>query len=99
MMVRSLCGGRMGGLLISLTTTVKLFVVLSGGRPLSVTTVVIVLVLGPCASDGVQLITPFVLMVAPRSEERRVGIEGSARWWASLAEMSISDRLNLGSVR
>jgi hypothetical protein len=35
------------------------------GTPLSVTTVVIVFVDGPCASVGVQLITPLGLTVAP----------------------------------
>src|SRR5258708_23813041 len=39
----------------SLTTTVKLLVALKAGVPLSVTTVVITLVPGPCASVGVQV--------------------------------------------
>src|SRR6266581_864400 len=38
--------------------TVKLLVSLSGGMPLSVTRTVMTLVLGPCASVGVQLKTP-----------------------------------------
>src|SRR5712664_1495745 len=38
--------------------TVKLLVSLSGGLPLSVTRTVTTLVLGPCASVGVQVNTP-----------------------------------------
>src|SRR5439155_18677512 len=50
----------------SLTTTVKLPMSLEGGEPLSVTRTVIRFVLGPCASVGVQVKTPFVeLMLAP----------------------------------
>ena len=44
----------------SLTTTVKLLVALSAGVPLSVTLTVIVFVLGPCASVGVQVSSPVV---------------------------------------
>src|SRR5437867_11296717 len=47
-----------GALFTSRTTTVKLLVALRGGAPLSVTRTVIRLVLGPCASVGVQLSTP-----------------------------------------
>src|SRR3989442_1509433 len=54
-----------GALFTSLTTTIKLLVALNGGRPSSVTTVVIVLVLGPCVSLGVQRITPSVPMLTP----------------------------------
>src|SRR2546426_6052928 len=54
-----------GALFTSLTTTIKLLVALSGGRPSSVTTVVIVLGLGPCVSLGVQRITPSVPMLTP----------------------------------
>ena len=64
-MVRSVCAGRIGALFTSLTVTVKLLVALKGGVPLSVTTVLTVLVLGPCASVGVHVITPAVLMAAP----------------------------------
>src|SRR2546430_12673747 len=46
-MVRFVCGNRTGGTFISLTTTLKVLVALSGGNPPSVTTVVIVFVLGP----------------------------------------------------
>ena len=61
-----------GALLNSFTTTVKLFVALSAGVPLSVTMVVNVLVLGPCASLGVQRITPLAAMLAP--------VGGFANW-------------------
>src|SRR5438876_267626 len=54
-----------GALFASVTITVKLLVALNGGTPLSVTTVVIVLVLGPCVSLGVQWITPKLSMLAP----------------------------------
>jgi hypothetical protein len=54
-----------GELLTSVTVTVNEFVALRGGTPLSVTIVVIVFVLGPWASEGVQVITPFVSIVAP----------------------------------
>src|ERR1035438_9768233 len=43
-----------------LTTTAKLFVALSAGTPLAVTTVVKVLLLPDCATSGVHVITPFV---------------------------------------
>jgi hypothetical protein len=54
-----------GALFNSVTITSKLFVTLKGGTPLSVTTVVIVFVPGPCASPGVHVITPLLLMTAP----------------------------------
>src|SRR4029077_10924231 len=58
----ALFGGtvRTGALFTSFTTTVKLLVALRAGLPLSVTLTVIVFVLGPCASVGVQLSTPVV---------------------------------------
>ena len=59
------CPGSTGAVFTSLTITVKLFVVLIGGDPLSVTTVVIVFVLGPCASVGVQVMIPLVSIAAP----------------------------------
>src|SRR5260370_2695214 len=49
---------KVGALFTSLTMTVKLLVSLSGGLPLSVTRRVMTLVLGPCASVGVQVRTP-----------------------------------------
>src|ERR1041385_1194679 len=57
-------GARRGAVFTSLTTTAKLFVVLSAGVPLSVTLIVIEFVLGPCASVGVQVTTPVVGLTA-----------------------------------
>ena len=55
-----------GALFTSFTTTVKLFVSLKLGTPLSATRTVIVLVPGPCVSLGVQLNPPLLaLMLAP----------------------------------
>src|SRR5882672_82708 len=48
-----------------LTTTENEFVALKGGKPSSVTTVWMMLVLGACALAGVQVIIPFVSMSAP----------------------------------
>ena len=53
-----------GTLFTSLTTTVKVLVALRGSEPLSATMLVNVLVLGPCASVGVQVITPLAEMLA-----------------------------------
>src|SRR5881296_3462247 len=53
-------GDSAGGLFASVTTTVKLLASLDCGAPLSVTRTVIKLVLGPCASDGVQVSTPLL---------------------------------------
>src|SRR5712675_2270373 len=63
--VWSLTTDSTGALLASLTVTAKLLVALIGGTPSSVTTVVIVYRPGPCASLGVQRITPLVSMPAP----------------------------------
>ena len=49
-----------GALFTSLTTTVKLLVLLRAGRPSSVTFTVIRLVLGPWVSPGVQVSTPLL---------------------------------------
>ena len=53
-----------GALFTSLTMTVKVLVALRFGEPLSVTMMVKVLVLGPCASVGVQVMTPVAEMLA-----------------------------------
>src|SRR6266481_2557619 len=63
-MVRSGCGGSTGGLFTSVTVTVKLMVALKGGEPSSVTTVIKVLVLGPWASVGVQVMMPLAEIAA-----------------------------------
>ena len=63
--VRLFCAGNVGALFTSVTTTVKLFVALRGGVPLSVARVVIKFVPGPCASEGVHVITPDADIAAP----------------------------------
>src|SRR3954454_1959584 len=63
--VRFGCAGKTGALFTSMTVTTKEFVALNGGIPLSVTTVVIVFVLGPWASVGVQVITPLTSIWTP----------------------------------
>src|SRR5580765_5164420 len=74
-----------GAWFTSATTTMKLRVSLEGGEPSSVTRTVIRLVLGPCASVGVQENTPLVgLMLA------RAGPPGSKLKVSVLAGMSAS---------
>src|SRR5439155_1169910 len=57
---RLLIDASTGAVFDSLTNTVKLLVWLRAGSPSSVTLTVIVFVVGPCASVGVQLSTPVV---------------------------------------
>src|SRR5437762_3336384 len=74
-MVRSPIAARTGALFTSLTTTLKDLVSLRGGEPSSVTRTVIVLVLGPCASPGVQLMAPLVgLIVMPPGGASRLKV-------------------------
>src|SRR5664279_281274 len=61
LIVRFVWLGNTGATFTSFTVTVKLFVAL---KLPSLTMVVNVFVLGPCASVGIQLITPLVLMLA-----------------------------------
>src|SRR5439155_1592791 len=65
LIVRSACAGNTGSLFTSVTVTVKILVAWSAGVPLSVTIVLNVFTLGPCASVGVQVITPLPLILAP----------------------------------
>src|SRR4051812_22827677 len=59
-------GGITGALFTSFTTTVIVSEALAFGEPSSVTRMVMRLVLGPCASVGIQVNRPFVgLMLAP----------------------------------
>src|ERR1051326_282290 len=67
--VRLLCGGKTGAVFAGVTTTRKLFVVLSGGEPLSVATVVMVLVVEAWAEEGVHVITPLPSIAPPAGEE------------------------------
>src|SRR5947209_2813808 len=86
-MVRSVWCGKTGGLFNSLTTTVKEFVAPKGGCPLSITITVMVLVLGPWASVGVQLIKPVLgLIVIPAGGERRLKAKVLAGRSGSVAE-------------
>src|SRR5262245_63516531 len=69
----------------SLTTTLNVLVLLKPGEPLSVTRTVMLFVLGPCVSVGVQVNTPvFWLMLAP------VGAPASSEYVNALAGTSAS---------
>jgi len=57
--------GKLGATFTSRTVTVKLFVALNGGEPLSVTIALRRLVLGLWVWLGVQRMTPLASMVAP----------------------------------
>jgi hypothetical protein len=62
--VRLVCAGKTGAVLDSRTITVKVFVALMGGAPLSVTIIAKTLVLGPWASVGAQVTIPLADIVA-----------------------------------
>jgi hypothetical protein len=65
----------------------KVLVAPRGGEPLSITITVMVLVLGPCASVGVQLIKPVLgLIVIPTGGERRPKFKVLAGRSGSVAE-------------
>ena len=79
-------GCKTGGRLTSFTTILNWLVALNGGVPVSVTTVVIRLVLGPWACVGVQVMTPFVSMTSPaggliravsQAENGQIPVDGS----------------------
>src|SRR5581483_6044475 len=71
-LLKLVCVGSNGGRFTSLPTTLKVLVALRACGELSVTTVVIVFVLGPWFLAGVQVITPLVeLIVAPVGGLRR----------------------------
>src|SRR5260221_13671947 len=82
--------------------TVKLLVSLNGGLPLSVTRTVMTLVLGPCASVGVQVNTPVAEssvtpLGAATSENVSVfvGISGSVAELVTVKEdNSLMDRVD-----
>src|SRR5712692_10433577 len=93
--VLSLMGAKTGALFTSLTMTVKLLVSLNGGLPSSVTRTVMTLVLGPCASVGVQVSTPVAessvipLGPATRANVRMfAGISGSVAVLVTLKVVS-----------
>src|SRR5881394_1487746 len=84
-----------GALLTSPTMTVKLLVALRAGTPLSVTFTVIRLVLGPCASVGVQVNTPvLVSMVIPAGEDTRLNADVLAGMSLSAAELVTTNEVN-----
>src|SRR4051812_27475560 len=86
-MVTSGWTGSTGAMFTSLTVTMKEFVALKEGEPLSVTTTVIVLVLGPWASVGVQVIAPEAgLMDIPEGGESRLKVRLLAGMSESVAE-------------
>src|SRR6266436_223710 len=91
--------GSEGALFTSVTTTVKLLVALKGGTPLSVTMVVIVFVLGPCASVGVQLMTPLVSIVAPAGGFTKTYVRLLVGTSGSLARLVTVSALNSAIVR
>jgi hypothetical protein len=92
------CSGRDGALFTSVTNTVKLFVPLNGGFPLSVTRVVIVFVLGPCASVGVHEITPELEIVAPAGAANKVYVRISGGESLSVAVFVTINVVNSATV-
>src|SRR5881394_1327178 len=90
-----LCSRRTGALFTSLTMRVKLLVSLKAGTPLSVTCTVIRLVLGPCASLGVQLNTPeWESRVIPSGADSRLKANVLAGMSASAAVLVTTKGLN-----
>src|SRR5436190_10953 len=88
-----------GALFTSFTTTVKLRVSLRLGVPLSVTCTLIVFVLGPCASVGVQLNTPLSgLMLAPAGGLTRLNVSDLVGTSESVAVIVSVNRLPSGMV-
>src|SRR5436190_1853583 len=75
------------------------FVALSGGEPLSITTTVIVLVLGPCASVGVQVIAPeAVLMLMPEGGASRLKLRAFVGTSESVADAETFRLVSSSSV-
>src|SRR5580765_3676075 len=93
---RSATGVNTGALFISssVTMTVKLAVSLSGGEPLSVTRRVMKLMLGSCASVGVQLNTPLLgSRLTPSGAESRLKVSvlaGRSRSVTALVSTSVA---------
>ena len=78
-----------------MTVTVKDFVSLRFGEPLSVTATVMVLLLGPCASVGVQEIAPVLgLMVIPTGGEMRLNVRVFVGTSESTAEADTFSAVN-----
>src|SRR5205823_11951937 len=88
-----------GASVVSPSVLVKLLVALNAGTPLSVTTTVIVFVLGPCASLGVQLIAPLLpLIVMPAGGDTRLNVSVLAGMSASVALAVTASALNSSIV-
>ena len=98
LIVRLPCAGSDGALFTSVTTTLKLFVALNGGVPLSVTRVVIVFVPGPCASVGVHVITPELEIVAPAGAVNKVYVNVFGGELVSLAVFVTISVVNSATV-
>src|SRR3989441_3957277 len=77
--------------------TAKLLVSLSGGLPLSVTRTVMTLVLGPCASLGVQVRTPVaessVIPLGPATRENVMRFAGKSGSVAELVTVKVVSSL------
>src|SRR5436309_3541591 len=93
-------GDSAGALFASVTTIVKLLVSLDLGAPLSVTFTVIRLVLGPCASVGVQLSTPLLgSRFTPLGADTKLKVNALAGRSASLAVFVTVSVLSSATVR
>ena len=81
-------GANTGALFTSLTATVKLLVSLNGGEPSSVTRTVMRLVLGRCASVGVQVSTPLLgSKLTPSGADTRLKVSVLAGRSESVAKL------------
>src|SRR6266576_2304926 len=93
-------GDSAGALFASVTTTVKLLVSLACGAPLSVTFTLIRLVLGPWASDGVQVSTPLLgSRLTPLGADTKLKVNAFAGRSASLAVFVTVSVLSSVTVR
>src|SRR5262245_60061851 len=81
------------------TRTVKVFVALKGGDPLSVTAVLNRFVLRFCAKLGVQVITPFGEIAAPPGADNNEYISVFAGMSESVAVLVTTRVLNAAIVR
>src|ERR1051325_537961 len=97
--VRSALPDQTRGVFTSLTTTVNLFVALSGGDPSSLTITTITFVLGPCASVGTQDIAPVLgFMVMPEGGNSRLNVSVLAGMSGSVADAETKRGVNSSIV-
>src|SRR5213594_4077949 len=88
-----------GALFASVTTTVKLWLSLSAGTPLSLTFTVITFVLGPWDSVGVHVSTPVVgLTLTPAGPDTRLNVSVLAGTSVSVAVFVTTSVLNSAMV-